>query len=503
MNKTRFITLIALSISTIAIGQTAVPAGAAKNQYLQEQRTFSKKIFAGIYEDFAAFNGQPEAAFTAQVDSLRKIYTDHLGRYAAQLDSTTIREEEIGIRYFFDKLLLEYPLHHKSYTGNSTQLSPANQARLDRHRKDFNDPAMLEHKDFKDYIEAKLYFDTWTILREDSSYVGTDNQELTVHWKLISKYFNNPQVREYWRYQYLFDHIDNLGIKNIENFYQDFIKNAKGPEYRQTIRELYENHRIANGNHRIRTYKKTGDLELDIHLFMPDTAKYSGNYPVMLYFHGGSWSEGKPDWFFETAKYYARQGWIGAAVEYRISDRHNTLPFEAVKDAKSAVRWLRQNARELRLNPDHIVATGNSAGGHLALATVLADKVNESTDSLAISPFPNVLLVNSGVFDLTLDNAKWIVKDLENKDEVKLISPNHLLTVGLPPTLIIHGENDGACPLPTAKYFVKEMQALGNPVEFHAIKGAGHFLWYGKHSDEVSKIRIRYIDALGFAANKK
>lgn len=68
---------------------------------------------------------------------------------------------------------------------------------------------------------------------------------------------------------------------------------------------------------------------------------------------------------------------MACAVEYRTYNRHGTLPFDAVMDAKSAIRWLRQNANKYNIDTNKIVASGNSAGGHLILCTALADKWNE------------------------------------------------------------------------------------------------------------------------------
>ena len=55
-----------------------------------------------------------------------------------------------------------------------------------------------------------------------------------------------------------------------------------------------------------------------------------------------------------------------------MKSRHGVTPKECVEDAKSAVRWLRQNAAKLGIDPNRIVAAGGSAGGHIAACTGLA-----------------------------------------------------------------------------------------------------------------------------------
>ncbi|MDO9578747.1 MAG: alpha/beta hydrolase, partial [Candidatus Cloacimonadales bacterium] len=224
--------------------------------------------------------------------------------------------------------------------------------------------------------------------------------------------------------------------------------------------------------------------------------------PVIVYFNGGSWCEGKPDWSFSACQSYANKGWVGVTVEYRLAYRQGTLPFESVMDAKSAIRWLRQHADEYNIDTNKIVASGNSAGGHLVLAAALVENWNEKTDDLKYSPVPNVLMVNSGVYDLTDDNTSWIRQGLRNRNQdenlVKEISPNYLIKKGLPPTLIIHGTNDRNVPFSTAKEFVDKMKLEGNDIEFHPLEGAGHFIWWGQYGKQVSEISSKFLEKLGY-----
>jgi acetyl esterase/lipase len=208
----------------------------------------------------------------------------------------------------------------------------------------------------------------------------------------------------------------------------------------------------------------------------------------------------EPDWFFYACESYAKRGWVACAIEYRTYGRQGTLPFDAVMDAKSAIRWLRQHSNEFNIDTNKIVASGNSAGGHLILCAALADKWNQKTDDLKFSSVPNVLMVNSGVYDLTDQNTAWIRKDLKDKNLVKEISPNYLFKDNFRPALIIHGIDDQNVPYSTAKKFVTEMINIGNStIEFQSLKDAGHFIWYDpKYSSEVSRLRSEFLTKLGY-----
>ena len=176
------------------------------------------------------------------------------------------------------------------------------------------------------------------------------------------------------------------------------------------------------------------------------------------------------------------------------------LPFAAVMDAKSAIRWLRKYAADYNIDTNKIVASGNSAGGHLALCTALVKNWNEKTDDLGFSPVPNVLLINSGVYDLTDRNTAWIRKDIKDKDLVKEISLDFLIKKNMPPTLIIHGTDDQSVPYSTAKTFVDDITKTGNnKIEFRSLTGAGHFIWSDpKYAPEVLRFRSEFLTKLGY-----
>jgi acetyl esterase/lipase len=57
---------------------------------------------------------------------------------------------------------------------------------------------------------------------------------------------------------------------------------------------------------------------------------------------------------------------IAIVADYCVKSRHCVQVVECVKDAKAAIAWVRENAVRLAVDPDKIVDSGGSAGGHLA-----------------------------------------------------------------------------------------------------------------------------------------
>jgi len=471
-----------------------------KEKYLAELKVAGNSFSSYFYPNYAKHYSLSEVKFVSKIDSARNIFESILQKYAGQLEPEFATNQQVEIKYYFDRILLDYPSQHDTYGQIKKRTSASNKLskRLQSNLNDFNKPALLSISDFKEYVRAYLYHLTTEELNT-LKYKGTDNQTLNVVWKLMPQVITNDTCREFWRTDYLFNHIDNNGIKNIEGILKNFRASCKDQSSLKKINGIYWEDSIGRQEPVSKVYKSVDGITLDVHLFLPDPANYKDKHPVYVYFHGGSWTDGKPDWGFPSCKSYAKKGWVGVAVEYRTGSRHNSTPFESVMDARSVIRWLRMNASLYNLDTTKIVATGNSAGGHLVLATALVSKWNEQTDDLRISPVPNVLLVNSGVYDLAIGNTMWITKNLKNKEQVKEISPNHLEKKNMPPLLAIHGTNDRSCPYWTAEKFKDEAEKTNTDFEFHELAGAGHYIWYDpKYVEQISKWRKDFLLKLGF-----
>jgi acetyl esterase len=240
-------------------------------------------------------------------------------------------------------------------------------------------------------------------------------------------------------------------------------------------------------------YKKAGNYELSVDMFYSASAKQKNDNPAIAFFHGGGWVFGSPEEFHEACRRFARKGFITFSFQYRLSRNEDgtyphpdITPVESVKDARSAIRWLRENAEKLKIDPEKIAVGGQSAGGQLALSTALLDSVNDISDNLNTSPVPNALLLFSSNVN-TLE--PWIDMLLdERRNEIWSISPYHNLRPGMPPAIAFHGENDDQVLFYIVRMFQSRMQELGNQYELYTYPGRRHYL--GEGNEKYS----RYFD---------
>jgi acetyl esterase/lipase len=118
-----------------------------------------------------------------------------------------------------------------------------------------------------------------------------------------------------------------------------------------------------------------GEVQCPLYVFEPGQAKDREKRPAIIFFHGGAWEKGSPRQFYWQCDYLARRGMWAASAQYRLTPSGISLA-DCVADAFDAVRYLREHAEELGVDPAHIAVGGGSAGGHLAAITATAPETN-------------------------------------------------------------------------------------------------------------------------------
>jgi acetyl esterase/lipase len=170
--------------------------------------------------------------------------------------------------------------------------------------------------------------------------------------------------------------------------------------------------------------------------------------------------------------HFAELGMVAIAIEYRLAVLGEITPVECITDAKSAIRWTRQHASEWGIDPNKIVATGGSAGGHLAVSTAMLEGFEEPGEDLGISSSPNALVVWSAAVNAA--EAPWFIRLLGDRADVHDCSPAHHVRPGLPPMALLHGTADETVPYWTIEDFGTRMREAGNRCEIYPYEGAGH-----------------------------
>jgi acetyl esterase/lipase len=247
-------------------------------------------------------------------------------------------------------------------------------------------------------------------------------------------------------------------------------------------------------------YKSIDNVKLKLYIFDPAEVNLKP-VPVIVFFHGGGWKRGDPSQFYRHCQYLASQGILAISAQYRLLSDKITVR-DCVTDGKSAIRWLRQNAKKFNIDPNLIAAAGGSAGGHIAACTALIDKYDETSEDLKISSKPNALILFNPALDITILKITPILGE-----EPFNLSPAHHLDKTLPPTLIMHGTADTAVPIESVRKFSRHAGKIGCNCHLVEFKGRPHaFFNYSKSKEDFQTCLDEVEDflvSLGYIKTRK
>ncbi|MBK9753947.1 MAG: alpha/beta hydrolase [Nannocystis sp.] len=204
--------------------------------------------------------------------------------------------------------------------------------------------------------------------------------------------------------------------------------------------------------------------------------------PAIVQVHGGAWFLGFKEYQgIPLLTHLARHGWVGFNVDYRLSPKA-TFPAHLI-DVKRAIAWVREHADEYGVDPDFIVVTGGSAGGHLAaLVGLTAGDPEYQPGFEAADTSVRAAVVFYGVLDLKnrkyrglLERVVLKVRYAEHPELFLRASPIDRVHAGAPPFLVIHGSRDTLCAVEDARRFVAALRGVSHaPVRYLEMKGAEH-----------------------------
>jgi acetyl esterase/lipase len=226
----------------------------------------------------------------------------------------------------------------------------------------------------------------------------------------------------------------------------------------------------------------------------------NGPYPALVYIFDSDWGylPGSRAQCHLGIMRAAEHGYVAATIDYRQTDvrggRQAKYRFpDQVYDAKCAVRWLRANAKQYRIDPENIGAAGFCCGGHLALMlglTRLSDDLEGSCGYSEYSSQVQAVVSSAGLTELTsMCNENTYFPDAiaafiggsligasprDMPIEYAKASPVSYVYRGCPPILIIHGDRDEYIPINQAFLLDKKMNEAGASHILIIKKNQGH-----------------------------
>lgn len=452
-----------------------------ENEHLLSDKQLNEDLGKYLGDNWYTLHSQAQAPFLHIIDSLKGLYLSSLEQAAAdpgkRLSQDFVVVNEASVNYSFDRMVLRYPEWHQRFTGEPVALSAQVQTDLETQ---LNAPAFLQLDTYQKFVETWLNLEAEAQLSTtyDSS-IYSGRQLLDTKLAIIADQFKETNLKDFWSLAAIRTHTEQYTWINSVEYLDQFKKNCQTTSVCQQA-ENYEKKLIEERQgHEIKVYKTVKEQQLEVHLFYPDNFDPTRFYPTLAAFHGGGWMSGDASWVFGSANFAAKQGVIGVAVEYRLSNRSDVTPVEAMEDTRDAIRWLRKHAEEFRIDADKIVGKGISAGGHLIIAiSVLPEEENSLHGAV-----PNSLVLVSPALDMQEDYFKGLLRSGTNPSHLSALD-NLNPDLRMPPTLLLQGRTDRVTPTPYAEQFKAKMDSLEFDCRLVIYENCGH-VFTPSHLDDT------------------
>ena len=260
-------------------------------------------------------------------------------------------------------------------------------------------------------------------------------------------------------------------------------------------------------------FRTVGDKSLAGDLWLPDRTT---PVPAVIQIHGGGFSAGTKDDPAEVlwSEHLISQGFAAFSVNYRLySDfSDGEIPFpSAPMDIKCSIMWLRKNALNFRVDPNHIFVLGGSAGGYMTnflgttgdlpefTPTDCADGAKESNRLQGVvtyfGPSDFNQLFNDparvGLSNLANGEKKFIgltgqtpcaPGSAEASGICKTASATTYIDASDPPFYVTHSDDDPVVPVTQGRYMSEQLKAGKVDVTYHEVTGMKHG-WHANWKD--------------------
>lgn len=210
-------------------------------------------------------------------------------------------------------------------------------------------------------------------------------------------------------------------------------------------------------------YENRDGSDLLAHVFFPEGPMRLGR-PVVVFFHGGFWDSSMVTQFVPHCHHFASRGAVTVTFEYRVNSKHQTGPVEALEDAITAIRWLKENSEVLGIDTEKLAVGGASGGAWMALLLAMS---KESPTEV-----PKALLLFSALVNTTTKGQ--LSEKFPDRKTASKLSPSRLVRRKLPPMLIMQGKSDRVTPFDEVASFRRRMKWRGNRCKLLDFTGCEH-----------------------------
>ena len=249
-------------------------------------------------------------------------------------------------------------------------------------------------------------------------------------------------------------------------------------------------------------YDDSREDENKFDLFIPKSAKKGTAPGVLLFIHGGGWSDGEKSDMAYLCKRFARQGFITASLDYRLfpsnvsymlGTRTDLTMDDLMDDVNNCIAKMKEVIEENGYKAEKLGLCGYSAGGHMSLLYAYRDAkksaipvkcvfsmcgpVDMHIDTYSGVDWPNDLPMGKGGYIGMYTGLEREVMENptgEAEEWVEHLSPAYQITPNSVPTLALYGDYDRTIGLGHAPMLINTLRKNGVTYEYYEAKKSDH-----------------------------
>ena len=270
-------------------------------------------------------------------------------------------------------------------------------------------------------------------------------------------------------------------------------------------------------------YDKTRSENNSFDMYIPKSVSTKKNNGVILFIHGGGWSDGNKSDMDYMAQRFARKGYITATLDYRLfptnvsyllGQRVDFTMDDLMADVDGCIKKMKSVLKKNGYPANKLGICGYSAGGHMALLYAYRDYKKSAIPVKCVFSMCGPVDMHPDTYsnvdwpaDLPGGKAGYIgqytslseeqMRNPNSKEEewIKHLSPVYSINKNSVPTLALYGDYDRTIGLGHAPLLIKTLKKNGVPYEFYEAKKSDHPL------ELDHQVLLDYMDAMGRYAN--
>lgn len=228
-------------------------------------------------------------------------------------------------------------------------------------------------------------------------------------------------------------------------------------------------------------------------LYVPPSASEKSPAPILVFFHGGRWSDGHKEQYKFVADAFTEEGYIVALADYR---KYPQVKFPAfVEDVAASLAWVYKNVDDYHGDLTRLYVSGHSSGAHMAALV--------ATDAQYLAAHDLQLDIIAGFAGLSGPYAFMPeaddLKDMFGPPErYPLMRAPNFVDGNQPPMLLLHGLDDETVVLKNAEKLQDAIEREGGQVTLKTyesidhVETVGSLMWFWSYKAPVKKDMLEF-----------